>query len=136
MPAKEFLKEYQLRITHSREEILNAFLEKQTALSPADIEKRISEQIDRVTIYRTINTFLEKGVIHKILDYQGGTKYALCKDSCTSENHDHNHVHFKCIRCKDTYCLENVNIPPINLPENFKVSEVNFLVQGTCVNCS
>lgn len=51
MPAKEFLKEYQLRITHSREEILNAFLEKQTALSHADIEKRISEQIDRVTIY-------------------------------------------------------------------------------------
>jgi Fur family transcriptional regulator, ferric uptake regulator len=96
---KSILKEFSLRNTSCREEILQVFLNKNFALSHADIENKLSENFDRVTIYRTLKTFLDKGIIHKVLDDEGTTKYALCKEACAHHEHHHEHVHFKCIQC-------------------------------------
>ena len=77
--SSEILKQIDLRHTYTRENILNGFISKTIALSHADIESFLIDGFDRVTIYRTLKTFLDKGIIHKVLDDQGGIKYALCK---------------------------------------------------------
>lgn len=130
------LKKFDLRHTDTRENILNGFLGKSTAISHGDIEHILMEGFDRVTIYRTLKTFLDKGIIHKILDDQGGVKYALCNTSCKSGDHHHDHVHFKCSSCGDTTCLDHVLIPSIDLPNGYKRKEINMLVQGVCPNCT
>ncbi len=135
-PSKDTLKEYELRHTGCRSDILQSFQSYDFALSHGDLEERFGERFDRVTIYRTLKTFVEKGIIHKVLDDVGGTKYALCRTTeCSHDNHHHDHVHFKCLQCGNTTCIESVHIPIFNLPEGYKRTEVNMLVQGTCPTC-
>ena len=62
----EILKQNQLSVTGSRKKILELFLSNEGALAHSDIEKKTGEKFDRVTIYRTLHTFLEKGIIHNI----------------------------------------------------------------------
>jgi len=130
----QILKDFDLRSTPSRTAILQAFLTHNYALSHGDLEKEVPESFDRVTLYRTIKTFLDKGLIHKVLDDEGGMKYALCNEACSTANHHHDHVHFKCTQCGQTNCLQ-VEIPGIKLPKGYQAKEVNLLIQGVCDNC-
>jgi Fur family transcriptional regulator, ferric uptake regulator len=133
--SDQLLKDFRLRTTVNRQTILLLFLQKDHALSHGDIEKEIDNALDRVTVYRTLKTFLDKGLIHKVLDDEGTLKYALCTPTCTSKGHHHDHVHFKCIICGQTNCLD-IEVPGIKLPKGYKAKEVNLLIQGTCENCS
>jgi Fur family ferric uptake transcriptional regulator len=133
--SPQLLKEFKLRSTPSRKAILNFFLKKNYALAHADIEKGIPSNFDRVTVYRTLKTFLDKGLIHKVLDDEGALKYALCTEACTITGHHHDHVHFKCIRCGQTNCLE-VEVPPVKLPKGYQPGEINLLIQGVCAKCT
>ena len=129
------LKKHRLRNTDCRQEVLSLFLATDFALSNADIEKSISQNYDRVTIYRTLKNFLEKGIIHKVLDDIGNPKYALCKEQCSPESHNHQHVHFKCVSCGQTNCLENIQIPQFELPQGYQMLESNILINGICQAC-
>ena len=133
--SDQLLKDFRLRTTDSRQSILKLFLEKDYALSHGDIENAIDNSLDRVTVYRTLKTFLDKGLIHKVLDDEGSLKYALCSETCSAREHHHDHVHFKCIKCGQTSCLE-VEVPAVKLPRGFKAKEVNVLIQGVCAQCS
>ena len=132
--SDRLLKDYRLRSTPGRQEILDLFLKKDYALSYSDIEKEVNDSSDRVTVYRTLKTFLDKGLIHKVLDDEGALKYALCSEACTSSSHRHEHVHFKCTKCGQTSCLD-IEIPAVKLPKGFKASELNLLIQGICESC-
>ena len=131
----DLLKDHNLRSTSSRSEILRLFEKSSHALSYSDIEKEVSPSFDRVTVYRTLRTFLDKGVIHKVLDDGGALKYALCNEHCHVAEHHHDHVHFKCTICGETQCLDDVEIPSTKLPKGYRVKEMNLLIQGTCPRC-
>ncbi|MEN9958092.1 MAG: hypothetical protein RLZZ474_336, partial [Bacteroidota bacterium] len=132
------LDQFGLRSTESRLAVLSAFQQAGYALSQGDIEQTLSKEFDRVTIYRTLKSFLASGLLHKVLDDQGSIKYALCHDMCHQglHQHQHDHVHFKCTQCGQTTCLETVHIPQIILPEYFIKQESNLLIQGVCRGCN
>ncbi|GAB3658939.1 transcriptional repressor [Echinicola sediminis] len=132
----EILKEHQLRVTSCRRDVLKTFLKKGIALSHSDLEELLKENFDRVTIYRTLKTFLDSDLIHKVLDDTGVTKYALCHHDASEKHHDHEHVHFKCDVCGETQCIAEISLPHISLPEGFIVKEKSLLVQGVCNKCS
>jgi Fur family transcriptional regulator, ferric uptake regulator len=134
--SNRLLKDFRLRTTQTRQEILHLFLKRDYALSHGDIEKEIDSSLDRVTVYRTLKTFLDKGLIHKVLDDEGSLKYALCNEACSVAGHHHNHVHFKCTKCGQTNCLTNVEIPAVKLPKGYKSKEIDLLIQGLCEQCS
>jgi Fur family transcriptional regulator, ferric uptake regulator len=127
-----------MRQTEAREAVLSVFLDGQYALAHSDIEQKLADKFDRVTIYRTLKTFVDKGLIHKVLDDVGGMKYAICKEGCNTieHHHNHDHVHFKCNNCGQTTCLEKVIIPKLDLPIGYQKQEMNLLVQGICPLCS
>lgn len=131
----ELLKSHKLRTTSSRSAILKFFFKQDHALSYSDIEKEVALNFDRVTVYRTLKSFVDKGVIHKVLDDSGSLKYALCNTDCSTIEHHHDHVHFKCLKCNQTSCLNDVEVPPLNLPKGYKVRELNVLIQGICNTC-
>lgn len=128
------LKSNGLRKTASRGRVLEAFQAHQHALAHSDLEKQLGEEFDRVTLYRTLHTFLEKGIIHKVLDDEGSAKYALCHD-CSDGHHHDNHVHFKCSKCQISECLTEVSIPAITLPAGYALSTANLLIEGLCHRC-
>ena len=133
--VRELLKKSRLSITDSRQRILDLFLRSEGALSHADIEKRIADGIDRVTIYRTLQVFEEKGIIHTIPSADNSIKYALCKEDCAEGHHHDNHVHFVCDSCSKTICLDHVHVPDIKLPKGFYSRESNMVVSGVCSEC-
>jgi Fur family transcriptional regulator, ferric uptake regulator len=132
------LKTYKLRQTDCREDVLSLFIDKPFALAHANVEGLMATKYDRVTIYRTLKTFVEAGLLHKVLDDEGSLKYALCKEPCHTPDHSHHHdhVHFKCNVCGQTNCLEDVLIPSFSLPNGYQRHEINMLVQGVCPSCA
>jgi Fur family ferric uptake transcriptional regulator len=129
------LKLNQLSLTGSRRKILNLFLNSAGALSHSDIEKNAGNKFDRVTIYRTLQTFLSKGIIHTIPTADNSIHYALCKENCSGGNHLDDHVHFICQRCGNTVCLDGVVIPSVRLPKGFTVARKEMQVSGICESC-
>ncbi len=134
--AVSILKDHQLRNTEARVDVLNTFLGQHHALSHSDVEKTLGEQYDRVTIYRTLTSFMEKGLLHKVPVDDGSTRYALCNDHCDDHQHEDNHIHFKCTSCGNTECLDELPIPQVKLPNGYTLTETNFLVQGVCGKCN
>ena len=134
--ATQLLRAHTLRTTQSRQDILQVFISQDRALSESEVEQAMAQSCDRVTVYRTLGTFLKKGLLHKVLDDSGVTKYALCADDCGAKHyHQHNHVHFKCQRCGQTNCLKSVQVQAFQLPDGYQVEEVNVLLQGVCPDC-
>jgi Fe2+ or Zn2+ uptake regulation protein len=92
----DILRQSGLSVTDSRKKILDLFLATDGALAHADIEKNTSNSFDRVTVYRTLQTFVEKGIIHQIPTTDNSILYALCKHNCEQGHHHDDHVHFIC----------------------------------------
>lgn len=134
--VKQTLNDFHLRHTSCREEVLNEFFSANYALAHHDIEDGLKDNFDRVTIYRTLKTFVDKGILHKVLDDEGGLKYALCREACDHDQHHHDHVHFKCQQCGQTTCLEHTLIPAVDLPTGYSRKETNLLIQGLCPLCN
>ena len=132
---EKILKNNQLSVTESRRKILDVFLSSPGALLHSDIEKKAGEKFDRVTIYRTLQAFLDKGIIHSIPSADNTVHYALCSESCYGGHHQDNHVHFFCRRCGVTTCLESVEIPALNLPDGFLAEQMELVVNGVCDRC-
>jgi Fur family transcriptional regulator, ferric uptake regulator len=133
---KEILKRNNLSVTGSREKILGLFLNEPGALAHGDIEKKAGEKFDRVTVYRTLQTFVEKGIIHTIPTADNSIRYALCKDDCSEGHHHDHHVHFVCTNCGNTYCLDDVVTPEVKLPKGYVSSQIEVVVEGVCKICS
>ncbi|MFM2358782.1 MAG: hypothetical protein RLY16_775 [Bacteroidota bacterium] len=131
----DILKRNQLSITDGRKKILELFLNANGALAHADIEKNTGEAFDRVTVYRTLQTFVDKGIIHLIPTTDNSILYALCKDNCEAGHHHDNHVHFICDQCAKTICLDGVLVPQVQLPEHFEPRQSEMVVKGICGDC-
>lgn len=129
------LKRSDLSVTDSRKKILELFFKYNGALNHGLIEKTIGNEMDRVTIYRTLQAFVDKGIVHTIPTNDNSVRYALCKDHCEAGHHHDNHVHFICNVCNSTTCLDNVIIPDIKLPKGFKSTQTEMIVSGICKNC-
>jgi Fur family ferric uptake transcriptional regulator len=135
MQVDEILKTNQLSITDSRKKILGLFLGSEGALAHADIEKNAGEKFDRVTVYRTLQVFVDKGIIHTIPTPDNSIKYALCKDDCSEGHHHDHHVHFQCRQCGNTYCLDDVTTPEVKLPKGYAAEQIEVVINGVCKNC-
>lgn len=131
----EILKRSGLSVTDGRKRILELFLAQEAALSHADIERNTDAAFDRVTVYRTLQTFLDKGIIHQIPTTDNSILYALCKHNCEEGKHHDNHVHFICDSCDKTTCLDDVIVPAVKLPKGFMRVSSAMIVSGICMDC-
>lgn len=123
------------RNTPAKSRILNLLNEAGTALSQEMIELTVKGEMDRVTIYRVLNSFCEDGITHKVQADDGKYYYALCH-SCGDHDHehDHNHFHFKCLGCGKVECLnEQVSV---KLPEGYVQKSIASWVSGYCNGCA
>lgn len=132
---ENFLRTKNLRVTPFRVEVLEIFNRHANAIDVATLETELKE-FDRITLYRTIKTFIESGIIHEIVMPGDIKKLALCKDDCSVHDHQHNHhhLHFKCDNCLEVYCLELNEFPVVKYPK-FKITQLELQGSGLCENC-
>ncbi len=132
----DLLDKHHLKKTGPRISVLSVLNSRDVATSQPDLEQMLGKEIDRVTLYRTLNTFEKSGIIHKILDLNGTSNYALCSPLCTSEKHTDEHVHFNCTVCLNIYCMDHIHIPAVAVPKGYHASSKNLIIYGTCESCN
>lgn len=103
-------------------------------MSLTELENKI-QTIDKSGIFRTLSLFREQHLVHVIEDGGDGVRYELCH-SHDDDIDDDLHVHFYCEQCHQTYCLDHIPVPGIDLPEGFIMSSVNYMVKGICPHCA
>lgn len=134
-PIEDLLKQRKIRPTAIRN-LVCRFLQKQRiAVSLSDIELAF-DKVERTTLFRSLKTFEEKGLVHKIDDGSGVAKYALCETSCNCELETDLHLHFHCTQCDETVCLTDYKLPKISLPKNYIAENANLVIKGVCDKCS
>ncbi len=132
--AIKLLNRHQLRKTQTRISILEVFHANHEALGQAELEKQLGD-IDRITLYRTLRTFEQKGILHQAIDGSGKTRYALCSEGCSEHQHNDNHAHFHCEVCDRTICLDEISTPAINMPKSHEVKQTHLVLSGICEAC-
>ena len=131
---KELLNERKLKATNSRVSLLHNILKYGSAMPYSAIQKAL-KSTDRVTLYRTLQTLSDKGIIHKAANIDNEDYYAICDHSCTTDDHLHNHIHFKCDDCHTITCENIEQEIYVSIP-NFKINSVSINVNGKCKDCA
>lgn len=132
----QLLKANRLKVTQPRLQVLEIISTKESAISQPELEKIVGTEIDRVTLYRILGSFEEKGILHKVFDLNGTATYALCSSKCSADHHHDQHVHFICSVCNSVFCLEEISLPKINLPAHFSLHSLAINAVGICADCS
>jgi len=131
-PLRKLLGELGLRVTAARVAVLDFILQSRRAVSHADVEAGLAaRQIDRVTLYRTLDTLAEAGLLAKSIGSDRVARFV----PIARGDHSH-HAHFSCDRCGRLYCLPAKPPKPAQLPAGFEASTVELNVHGLCADCA
>lgn len=130
MDLEKILKKNNLRITNERIEIFD-FIQNYHLFSANDIIKNV-KNIWRASIFRTLKTFLEIGLIRKINIWDSIETYEF-----SDENHHHEHI-----KCKSCWKIESIEIDDICKKiikeaekKWFSVKNHSVNITWTCPNC-
>lgn len=125
-------KEKGFNVTFQRIAIYKILLQHKDHPTAEQIFKEIKEQhptISLATVYKTLETLSEMGLIHKVNPLYDTARY---------ETQTHPHHHLICVRCKKIVDIDEEELTKLNIPENFHGFDIlNYQVQitGICENC-
>ncbi|MEX0771888.1 MAG: Fur family transcriptional regulator [Balneolales bacterium] len=133
-----FLRNKGLKATKNRIEILSILMESESALSHADITEKLNETyIDKVTLYRTLNSFSEKNIIHKVASEDRNWKYAFHLEDLDQPETDKDHAHFVCNSCDRIFCFPMEPNLKLHSTQSagFLVNTKELRLHGLCPTC-
>lgn len=105
-------------------------------LSILKIQEDLHNEIGQTTIYRIINSLVEKGMVSKIpLENSQG----FCYQYNSEKEHCSNHYHLICEKCNKTIHINNENInttlKEIENENQFKINNNRIVFYGLCNKC-
>jgi Fur family ferric uptake transcriptional regulator len=128
--AAEQLRAAGLKATPARVRVLDLLAESSQPVCHAELEARLG--LDRVTLYRVLDSLAACGLAVRSLDDRGVFRFA----SAAAHRRHVSHAHFRCTGCGEVFCLDTPPPPPPKLPRGFKAAEVELDVRGTCGTCA
>lgn len=120
-----------LRITPARIAVLQALKRAKRPLSHADVESALPSRLDRVTVYRTLESFVEAGLAVRTVGADRIGRFAFLDASAAH----HEHAHFLCDDCGRSICLPTPVPQPASLPKGFAVTSTDLSFHGHCSDC-
>lgn len=134
----EILKVHALKRTPVRVGVLGTLGDAAAPLDVVDLLERLPAQTEPVTVYRTLNTFIKKKIVHRVRGEDRSWKYALGDRRSTA---DHQHAHFVCDGCGKVECVDDIKIPAKALAAadpgpGYQINYPEVLLHGTCPKCS
>ena len=132
--AREILKKAKLYCTSSRVSILKVLMNAGKPLSQDQIAQESGrEYFDKVTIYRTLESLLGVGLVHKVFIDKRAQHFEL-SHKCTESQC---HPHFTCTKCGDTHCLTGISLPMAQSPhKGFIINRQQVRLEGLCPKCA
>ena len=132
-PTELLLERHGVKPTANRLMIVRALGERKRPLSMGELEAAL-ETVDKSVISRTLALLREKHLVHVLEDGGEGVRYELCR-SRHEDRDDDMHVHFHCVSCGRTFCLESVPVPDVPVPDGYVVMTASHIVKGRCPDC-
>lgn len=125
----DLLKKHELKATPQRVIFLKE-LHKAGHLSIEELEARIKTIIPTIstaTIYKNINSMVEKGLLYEVKLPGIKTKYEISKKR---------HAHFFCQKCYSVYDIEvDTSCVKKSIDKDVDIDYINVSVEGICKNC-
>ena len=122
-----------LRATHQRTEIFKALSEHPNHPTTEEIFNRVRKHLKTIsldTVYRTIATFEEHGLIRRVYHVDNTTRFDINLS---------NHHHLVCARChtiEDFYWPEFDRMkPPKSVTNWIRIDTKQVIINGLCSSC-
>lgn len=138
---RRILHEHDMKSTKIRTLVLGLLLRSDVAMSHSQVSEQLSKtehDIDKVTLYRTLNTFVEKGLAHKVATEDRNWLYAIYDDDAEHAEDGHEHAHFICVSCEKIYCFpieqEAMSLSQKQL-QGFEIKQTEIRLHGRCPVC-
>ena len=133
MIVEEMLSKAKLRATHQRKVVLSLLIEKASPLSHSEISSMLTEPLDKVTLYRTLQTMKASGIVHQVQGLDGVWRF--CAHDPELKGCPGDHPHFLCLHCGKMICLTGQRLPRVEVPEGMTVEGKQFVVYGYYSEC-
>lgn len=130
--CKSELKSVSLQVTPARLAAMQLFESHDTPLDAQHLIDHLHKElgVDRVTVFRILNAFVEKGLIRKLEFGEGKARYELNKEE---------HHHLICESCGNIEDISDCNIlaleKDIQKKKGFLVKQHSLEFFGLCKNC-
>ena len=134
----KLLKKTGLRRTPVRVGVLAVLGASHQPMDVPQILAKLPEKTDAVTVYRTLNTFTRKKLVHRVRGEDRGWRYALGNSGPAAE---HRHPHFVCEDCGKVECLGDADIPAsfvrsLGVAPKYQVQYPEVVLHGLCPRCA
>lgn len=127
-------KQHNLNITPQRIAIYKELIKSRDHPCSEDIFKRVRNVFPDIsidTVYRTLSTFAQMGVVHIVEGYGEAKRY----DPDISPHH-----HFRCRRCNNIVDFRDEGYDNLKVPKefrrNFNVTNIKVILEGMCEKCT
>jgi Fe2+ or Zn2+ uptake regulation protein len=137
--ADAALRKAGLRRTPVRVGVIEILARSQRPMSVPQMLGRM-KGVDSVTVYRTLNTFARKRLVHRVRGEDRTWRYAVTAPAAGREPR-HEHPHFVCENCGKVECLEDSQIPAnfvasLGVRDDYDVSYPEVVLHGVCGKCN
>jgi Fur family ferric uptake transcriptional regulator len=139
-PSASLLRGAGLRRTPVRVGVLDVLASSGQPLGVPQVLAKLPESTDAVTVYRTLNTFTRKKLVHRVRGEDRTWRYALSHADGPQKPRPHPHPHFVCETCGVVECLENAELPrnfvrSLHVGGRYDVHYPEVLLHGVCPRC-
>ncbi len=134
LQARQILKTAKLYCTAGRVAVLRVLLRADKPLRQDQIAKRLGKKhFDKVTIYRTLESLLRVGLVHKAFMAERAWHFELARNCSETQCHPH----FTCTKCGSTHCLTGMSLPMVKSPhKGFHIHRQQTRLEGLCPTCA
>ena len=132
--VQQMLKAAKLYRTKCRAEILKVLTKANKPLSQDLIARKLGQnRFNKVTIYRTLESFCRVGLVHKVFIDKRAVHFEL-GNRCSETRC---HPHFTCKSCGVTSCQTSISLPIVKgLKKGFVLHRQQVRLEGLCPQCS
>lgn len=131
---RDLCQQHGLAVTHQRQVIFDALTSMPGHPSPEEVYERVRRKVPAMslaTVYKTIHTFLESGIVGEVSLHHGSLRV---------DRNIRPHHHLVCTRCKSIVDIDASGVEPVqlrsSLPLGFQVQRFSVEILGLCSKCS
>ena len=121
------------RVTRTRTAVLEILQATAHSLNHDEIAAILATQEvphDRVTLYRTLDWLVSRGLAHRVIGPDRARRFKA------GDAEQRQHAHFHCDRCGHVVCLEGIRPDPrVELPAGYQPERAELVFHGTCADC-
>lgn len=121
------------RVTRARVAVLDILQSAHQALTHDEVEAALLDRqagADRVTLYRTLDWFVQCGLAHRVHGADRAWRFAVIAPFAGTEQH----AHFHCEQCGRVVCLaQGLTLPELQPGYTLRRAELNLF--GACPAC-